>query len=51
VLVDEVSGAKRSTRKAVRYTFSQLGTRDFAVTTFGSDGAVRGTLNRSFALD
>jgi hypothetical protein len=51
VLVDEVSGAKRSTRKAVRHSFTELGARDFAVTTFGTDGAVRGTLRRNFALD
>jgi hypothetical protein len=50
LLVDSVSGAARSTRLAVRYTFTQLGPRRFRVTTFNADGSVRGSLERTLTL-
>ncbi len=49
-LTDSVSGQVRSPRGAVRSTFSQLGSRDFKLTTFNADGTVRGSLYRTFEL-
>ena len=50
LLRDEVSGATRSPRAAVRHTYSQLGARDFELRTFNADGSARGVLRRRFAL-
>lgn len=49
-LKDSVSGQLRSTRKAVRSSFSQLGERTFTIDTFNADGSHRGTLRRTFTL-
>lgn len=50
LLVDGVSGKSRSTRLAVKSSFSKLGERNFALTTFNVDGSKRGTLKRTFTL-
>jgi hypothetical protein len=41
----------KTDRLAVRHTYDILGTRDFAVTTFGANGKARGTLHRTFTLE
>jgi len=51
LLPDSVSGLTRSTRKAVRHTFSQLGAREFRISTFNANGTLRGTITRSFTLE
>ena len=51
LLTDAVAGTTRSARGAVRSTFNQLGSRQFTITTFAADGAVRGTLRRTFTLE
>lgn len=50
LLTDTVGGKARSTRLAVRSTFTQLGPRRFRVTTFNSDGTTRGSLDRTLTL-
>lgn len=50
LVTDSVSGAARSTRLATRARFSMLGLRRFEITTFGADGAARGTLRRELEL-
>jgi len=50
LLTDTVGGKARSTRLAVRSTFTQLGPRRFRVTTYGADGAVRGSFDRTLTL-
>jgi|GEM_PF-3685394 len=50
LLTDGDTGDQRSARNAVRSAFSQLGTRDFALSTFNADGSLRGTLRRRFTL-
>lgn len=50
VLADEVSGKSRSDRLAVRYRFSELGSRHFEISTYNADGSYRGTLRRDFNL-
>lgn len=50
LLTDSESDATRSTRRAVRSTFSQLGERSFELRTFNADGTLRGTLRRTFTL-
>ncbi|MCB9599959.1 MAG: hypothetical protein H6721_24645 [Sandaracinus sp.] len=49
-LTDQITRASRSERLAVRTRFSTLGERGFAITTYDTSGAVRGTLRRSFVL-
>ncbi|MEC8050428.1 MAG: hypothetical protein VX210_06515, partial [Myxococcota bacterium] len=49
-LTDQISGQSLSARLAVRSHFSQMGNRDFAITTYNADGSVRGTLRRTFEL-
>jgi lysozyme len=44
------SGATRSTRKAVLYTFNSIGTRKIAISTFNADGSPRGTIQRTVTL-
>jgi lysozyme len=51
LLTDSVSSTSRSTRKAVRSKFLQLGERDFAISTFNANGTLRGTLHRKFELE
>lgn len=51
VLTDKVSGLTKSPRLAVETTFNQLGSREFAITTFNADGSKRGTLYRTFTLE
>jgi len=51
LLVDATEGDSRSERKAVRSTFSTLGEREFAISTFNADGSLRGTLYRTFVLE
>ena len=51
LLTDSVSGAARSTRRAVRSKFFQLGPRRFSIDTFNADGSKRGTLTRDFVLE
>ncbi len=51
LLTDSVSGKSRSTRLAVRSTFSQLGQRTFTVRSFNADGSLRGTLTRKLTLE
>lgn len=51
VLTDAVSGTTRSTRGAVRSTFSQLGERSFEIRTYNADGSLRGSLRRTFTLE
>lgn len=51
VLTDDVSGTARPTRLAVRHTFSTLGAREFAISTFDAGGSYRGTLRRTFVLE
>ncbi len=50
-LTDSVTGQARSTRKAVRSTFTMLGERTFKITTFNADGSSRGSLYRTFTLE
>jgi GH25 family lysozyme M1 (1,4-beta-N-acetylmuramidase) len=50
LLTDELSQTTRSARGAVRYTFSDLGARTFAISTFDAGGTLRGTLTRTFTL-
>ena len=50
-VTDSVSGKVRSTRIAVRHVYSQLGQRQFALSTFNADGTLRGTITRSFKLE
>jgi lysozyme len=50
VLTDEVSGATRSARDAVMYTFAQPGPRDFTITTYDASGNVAATYDRTFTL-
>lgn len=50
LLTDAVSDQTRSTRLAVRHTFSDLGQRTFQIHTFNADGTHRGTLTRTFTL-
>ena len=49
-LTDQISGQSLSARLAVRSYFSQMGNRDFAITTYNADGSMRGTLRRTFEL-
>lgn len=49
-ITDQISGATRSSRLAVRHRYTQLGERRFAITTFNADGTARGTLHRTFVL-
>jgi lysozyme len=51
LLTDGVSGSTKSSRLAVQSTFSQLGKREFAISTFNADGSKRGTLYRTFTLE
>jgi len=51
VLIDGVTGQKKSPRLAVESTFNKLGPRTFALTTFNADGSKRGTLYRTFTLE
>ena len=50
LLGDAVTGTNRSTRKAVRYKFTNLGPRTLTITTFDASGSARGTLTRTFTL-
>jgi hypothetical protein len=50
LLTDSASGQTRSTRLAVRSYLNQLGSRAFAITTYGANGSVRGTLRRTFTV-
>jgi GH25 family lysozyme M1 (1,4-beta-N-acetylmuramidase) len=50
VLTDEISGATRSARDAVMYTFAQPGARDFTITTYDASGNVVATYDRTFTL-
>lgn len=50
LLRDGVSGSTRPSRLVVRTHFSQVGARSFALSTFNSDGSLRGTLRRTFTL-
>ncbi len=50
LLTDGVSNLQRTPRLAVRSQFTSLGLRHFTITTFGADGAARGTLERSIEL-
>jgi len=50
LLSDGISGRPRSTRLAVQSTFSTLGERDLEIRTYGTDGALRGTLRRTVTL-
>jgi len=49
-ITDSVSGAKHSTRLAVRNKYNQLGKRSFALSTFNANGSLRGTVTRTFEL-
>lgn len=49
-LTDQISRSVRSSRLAVRSSFTTLGERRFALTTYDASGAVRGTLRRTFTL-
>ncbi|GAB4205824.1 MAG: hypothetical protein OHK0013_21980 [Sandaracinaceae bacterium] len=49
-LTDATSGRTRATRLAVRSRFYVLGERTFSIRTYGVDGALRGTLRRTFTL-
>ncbi len=51
LLTDSVTGTSRSARRAVRSSFTLLGSRTFTVSTFNADGTSRGTLTRSFSLE
>jgi GH25 family lysozyme M1 (1,4-beta-N-acetylmuramidase) len=51
LLTDSVSQRSRSTRKAVRSSFTLLGSRTFKISTFNADGTLRGNLNRTFSLE
>ncbi len=51
LLTDSVSQSSRSTRKAVRSSFTLLGSRSFKISTFNADGTLRGNLNRTFSLE
>lgn len=49
-LTDGETGARRSTRLAVRSRFTLLGERRFTIRTYGSTGTLRGTLRRTLEL-
>ena len=51
LLTDDVTGETRVDRGAVRSMFNQVGARSFEITTYGADGAVLGTLRRTFTLE
>ena len=50
LLTDSVSGLTRSTRLAVRHTYSTLGTRHFQIKMFKSNGTVVSTFERDITL-
>ena len=50
-LRDEETGLERSPRLAISSHFHQLGLRRFELSTFGHDGAWRGTLRREMDLE
>lgn len=49
-LTDTTSNQRRSTRLAVRFALQQIGLRQVSLSTFHSDGSLRGTLQRSFTF-
>jgi hypothetical protein len=49
-VTDATTGRTRSSRLAVRSRFHLLGERTFSIRTYGTDGALRGTLRRTFVL-
>jgi hypothetical protein len=51
LLKDGPTEMTRSPRNAVRTHLSQLGERDFEITTYGADGSVRGHIRRTFTLE
>ena len=50
-VTDSVSGQFRTPRLAVRYKYTKLGQRRFALSTFNADGTIRGTITRDFVLE
>jgi hypothetical protein len=50
LLTDSVSGETRSTRLAVRHTYSTLGARHFQIKMFKANGTVVGTFERDITL-
>lgn len=50
-LIDSVSGSERSARLAVRSALTRMGDRAFELTTYGADGAVRGTIRRTVRIE
>lgn len=50
-LTDRVSGVERSARLAVQDTLTRMGERALAITTYGADGSVRGTIRRTVRFE